>query len=1008
MAVAASELHDFPVVGIGASAGGIVALQTLFKALPALTSVAFVVVQHQPDKPSRLVPLMRKWAKLPVLEAADGVKLECGNIYVAPPGRGLWLENGVFATRRVNSSGARAGLDTIDSLFDSLARELRSKAVAVVLSGSGADGAAGAVRIKQAGGVVLVQAPASALHDSMPNAVIASGVADRVLPVGELARELVICTSPGFVRDACGESWASDATTALDGMIELIRNKSGFDLTGYKTTPLVWRIQRRMEYRSVPSFSEYEALLRDDAAELETLIRGIPIHVTEFFRDFAVWKELQQQVIPRLFQDARGRPVRAWTPACASGEEAYSLAVLLAEYASATSPADFQLFATDVSAEMVARASRGIFRMAAVKNLSDVWRQQHFYMADGAMRVRRELREKMVFAPQDLLADPPFAGMDLVTCRNLLIYLEEDAAARVVHLLHSSLRIGGYLVLGKSESLLLRQRGFKELKAGMRIYCKTGEAPGHGAEAPRWRVRLRKSEPNSATVAAHVHQALVEKNELPAVLVDDKLECVRFFGDVAQYMRVRAGEPSLNLLKLLHPSLTPHFESAAREVLESSQAAARSGLADPVGGGFTLSLRVTPLPTPDEEEVRFLVSFADSSRESNAPPGTDAGSHADAGGPDPVNWREELRVSNEELEASREELMALNEELRAANDQLNTANDNLNVANDQLKMRVAELAVQSNVLSSGAVMTLFLDEDLRVQWFTPALCELFPLQRGDIGRRITDLARKFEDDGFVQDVHSVMRTGGLRETEVRGAGGKSFVRGIRPYRGTSGATGGVAVTFTDISDQKRAEQALHEHSTWLRAQREALESALNGAALETSLDVLVNSVVETLGPGTRAAFYLANEDNTSLHHVVGMAADYAQAVDGFRIGPESLACGLATHRGEPVITPDVRDDPIWEPWRWLAERFGYRGCWSFPIHTTAGKFVGTLAIYTRDPRQATERDQDLAALLTNTAAIIIARRKDAEVRKRVEDALRRSEEKYRKAFESMRERTSLG
>jgi two-component system, chemotaxis family, CheB/CheR fusion protein len=774
----ASEATEFPIVGIGASAGGITALQTLFKAITVTPNLAFVVVQHLvPDQQSQLAALLGNWTALRVRQAGDGVKLESNCVFVAPPGQALELEDGVFATKRLDRLGPRPGIDSVDSFFESLAKDFGQRAIAVVLSGTGADGAAGAVRIKQAGGMVLVQDPITATHDGMPRATIATGAADHIMPLGALAQELIACASTDYIR-ASSATWAEDVTKALDGIINLIRTRAGFDLTGYKTTPLLWGVQRRMELRRVSLFRDYEALLLDDPAELETLIRGIPIHVTEFFRDAQAWEGLRRDVIPRVFNEAGDAPIRAWTPACATGEEAYSLAMLLAEQAGTMEkPGDFQVFATDAAAEIVARASRGIFKPAALKALSSERRQRFFYAVDGAFRAKRTLREKMVFAPQDLLADPPFSGLDLVTCRNLLIYLEPDAAERVVHLLRSSLRVGGYLLLGKAESLSPKQGGFEELAQGTRIYRKVGPASKVDMEFPKRPLRLRRPRSSRSVVEAHAHEAAVEKHDLPAALIDEQFQIIRLYGDTAPFLRFKPGEPTLNLLGLLAPAIGAPLEMVAQEALDQRRAATAGGLADPATGELTLSMRVTPLDTPEEGGSRLLVSFIRSVSAGNSGDGgllLSSGSRS--GGA--MDWSEALRLSHEELESSREELQALNEELRASNDQLNLANDDLAAANVQLRSKIEELETQSNVLSSGAVMTLFLDHELRVRWFTPAIRQLFPLMPSDAGRCITDFVQRFDDENFVGAVRAVMQRNEPHEAEVHNVEGRWFLRRI--------------------------------------------------------------------------------------------------------------------------------------------------------------------------------------------------------------------------------------
>jgi chemotaxis methyl-accepting protein methylase/GAF domain-containing protein len=798
------------------------------------------------------------------------------------------------------------------------------------------------------------------------------------------------------------------------------------------------------------------------SALLEALIRAIPIHVTQFFRDASAWELLEREVIPRLLDEAGGVPIRAWTAACATGEEAYSLAMVLAEHAGAREGrADFQMFATDTSAEIVARASRGVFNARAVDVLSPQRRHRFFYSADGAFRVKRTLREKMVFAPQDLLADPPFPDLDLVSCRNLLIYLEPDAAKRVVYILHSSLRIGGYLFLGSAESLAYQQPGFEELVPNQRIYRKTGPISDVNIDFPKRPLRMSKSQSSGRVIGVHAGQSSRANVDLAADADD-------------------AGE----------------------------------------------------IPT--------------------------------WGGKGATDLTEALRLSHEELESSREELQALNEELRASNDQLNIANEEITRANAQLRGKVTELETQSDVLSSGAVTALFLDEQLRIRWFTRAVDRLFPALTSDTGRCITDLAPKFDDPAFIGDAQSVMQTGEPREAEILTFDGRWYLKRVRPFR-TGGKAGlGVAITFTDVTDRKAAEtvlrqseaalsaeleamtrlhdfsaaildtrtvqelvdlaldavislhhadfgnvqlydaqasvlriaaqrgfdnwflehfaqvdarhasacgqalalgervsfedieteksaeslraaatragfravqstplttaggtplgmisthfrqprrltdvehrltdivahalslaiervraehalsereQALRRNQALLRAQKEAFQLAMNGAPLATSLEILVRVVVQQFQGECRSAFYISDRKGTGLHHVVGMSDSYARRVDGFEISPESLACNLAVATGEPVVTPDVFEEPRWQPWIWLAREYDYRACWSFPVEILSGKLVGSLAMYFREPRAPTPRDYEFAAAITQTAAIIIFRQETDE------------------------------
>lgn len=407
----------------------------------------------------------------------------------------------------------------------------------------------------------------------------------------------------------------------------------------------------------------------------------------------------------------------------------------------------------------------------------------------------------MVFATQDLLVDPPIADLDLVTCRNLLIYLERDAIARILFLLHSALRVGGYLFLGKGEPLSPQQQGFEAVSSRWHIYRKTGATSDIKVRFPR-----RLQSPQHATaVPARAHRAAIENFNLPSVLVDGEFRILRVYGDTTDFLRVPAGKPTDSLLDLAQRDLAPELRSAAKQALESCQSVTVSGLRDQEGSDDSLTMRLTPIQTAEHgASPRLLVSFI-RSRPPALPgdPPLQAVPHVNTQAVRSREWTEAIRISHQELEASREELQALNEELRTANEQLNIANDDLNVANVQLKEKIAELEMQSRVLSAGAVMTLFLDAQHCVRWFTHEVCELFPLLPADVGRPITDFSKKFEDDFFLHDVLAVMQTDEPREAEVQADDGKWFLRRIRPYLSTDDATAGVAVTFTDVSERKR-------------------------------------------------------------------------------------------------------------------------------------------------------------------------------------------------------------
>ncbi|WP_439687216.1 protein-glutamate O-methyltransferase [Cupriavidus oxalaticus] len=968
---------DVPIVAIGSSAGGITALQKLFESLRPDIPASFVVLQHlPPGQPSQLPALVGGWTAMPVLCATDGVQPAIAHVYVPLPEHILTLEDGVFRTRPAEGGQRRPGIDTIDAFLETLSRRKHPRSIAVILSGTGMDGTAGTVGLRQAGGIVIVQDPLTALHDGMPNAVIQRGIHDHILPVGAIGQQLLACLDADYVRPEKSTAWATSIQEALGRILSCVRRQAGFDFSGYKPSPLLWRVQERMDIRRVRTFEDYAYLVEDDPVELEALVRGLPIHVTEFFRDPDAWALLRHDVIQPLVRGATDRPVRVWTPACSTGEEAYSVAMLLEDVAreNGTTP-NFQIFATDAAPDIVARASRGFFakeRMAAVPPLLLA---DYFYSMDRGFRIKRFLREKMVFVPQDLIGDPPFSGLDLVTCRNLLIYLEPETVEAVLHLLHAALRMGGYLFLGSSEAHQLQSRGFEPVSTKWKIFRKTGPMQG-------WRIPPLFPAPTTerAVLSAASHLATIEGYQVPSALIDDECAVLRIYGDTTRFLALRAGEPTLNLLELVPKTWKPLLRSMVAQCLNTRQSITVTDVLDErIGNGY-INIRATPIdPAEPGGCIRLLVSFL---RNADMPEPIVASNGYVAGAEGPcstlVEWRDDSRVSREELEASREELQALNEELRSSNTQLNLSNDNLNDANSALQKTVAQLKLQGDVLSAGAVLTLFLDREMRLRWFTPAMRDAMSLVPGDTGRLITDLVPKFNDTRFYDDIHDVLAGADQREAVIRNAGRRWYLRRINPHRTSAGTIAGVAVTFADITDRTIAEHALRDSEIslrrsrdWLSAQKEAFQAAMNGAPLEESLRILIATLVNQADDGRRCAFYIAKGD--VLEHVTGMTDAYAKCVNGFRISPESLACGLAVATGKPVITQDVMEEPRWQPWTWLALQFGYRGCWSFPVETATGNLVGSLAMYFEQPRAPTAVDVELAAAFTQTAAIIISR-----------------------------------
>jgi chemotaxis methyl-accepting protein methylase/GAF domain-containing protein len=796
-------------------------LKSFFTGLRSPAELAFVVIQHRGcDAPSHLVQLLSSWSALPACQIVDGDRPRSGHVHIAPT-EYVRLEEGIFRTCRIEGGRPRR-IDVIDVFFESLANDLGSAAIAVVLSGTGNDGAAGAICVKRSGGLVFVQDPDTALHASMPRAVISHGITDYILPAAEIAEKVVLSSNLSCFRSAGA---TRDVTEALDDIVLLVRKHAGFDLRGYKSTPLLWRLQQRMDARHLGTLRSYVALLKEEPEELDALILAIAIHVTEFFRDAPAWEILRELVVDSLCAELEpGRSLRIWTPACSTGEEAYSVAMLLSERLQAVGkPLDFRVLATDASAAIVTRASLGIYPARALRGMSPQRVLDFMDELEGIFRVKHTLREKLVFASQNVLVDPPFTNLDMITCRNMLIYLDLETAQRVVQVFHGALRVGGYLFLGSAESVLPGQNGFEAVSQRWRIYRK---------------------------------------------------------------------------------------------------------------------------------------------REETAPPNAML---------DMQQWSEVARISSEELDASREELQALNEELNASNDQLNLVNQHLNQVNARLNGKVTELEMQRSVLSSGEVAAVFLDQALQVQWFTAAITELFPLRPGDIGRCILDLSQRFDAPRFVASVREVMRSGEPHETEVRTSKGRIFTCRIRLYMSDNKPAGGVAITFNDVTARSLAESALRRTEASVKAQKDAFQAELNGEPLNIALEFLARSAAEQMDEGAQCAIYLPDAAGIELRQIAGTSRDYRGCSEMLTVGPDSMACGLAMYTGRPEMTADISLDDRWSRSAQPPADSGFRGCWSFPIETKASELIGVLAIFHRQPRQATPWDLEVMTLFTRAAALIISR-----------------------------------
>jgi two-component system CheB/CheR fusion protein len=812
----ADTLH---VVGIGASAGGLEACRRLLDALPSPTGVAFVLVQHlDPSHESLLVELLAPHTALTVTQASDGVAVEAEHLYVIPPGAALAVRGGrLRLSRPAERHGARM---PFDFLLRSLAGEFGARAMAVVLSGTGEDGCQGVRAIRERDGYVAVQDPKEAGFSGMPEAAIATGVADAVLPVAAIPAALL--------RRAV----APPEDAELRDLLGLLRRGTSHDFGLYKTGTLRRRTERRMGLAGFASMAEYLALLRRDPAELTLLAKDMLIHVTGFFRDAAVFDLLRDHVLPEFIAGHEGGlPLRIWVPGCSTGEETWSLAMLFQEAIAASGrEIRLQIFASDVEAESVATARHAFYADALVAGIPAGQRDRHFEREDGGWRVRPELRAKVVFAAQDVLVDPPFSRLDMVSCRNLLIYLRPEAQARVIALFHFALRPGGLLLLGASETVGGAEAGFEPVDGSARIWRRgKGERrapPGLISSAGTLlRLAPRPGVPTRQARLADLAQRLVLDNYAPAaVLVDAQDRCIHAIGPTERWLGYVAGAPSHDLFAMVRPELRTRLRAVVQQARDSGEVATL-----PPGQEPGVEVR----PVAADGEALLLVCFHDAVPQAAPPPDAPA---VDVRAPDRVAelerelaaTRAELRSAIRNLEqsaddqrAASEEALSVNEEFQSANEELLTSkeelqslNEELTALNGQLQETLNRSSILANdlqnVLYSTEVATLFLDRRLRIRFFTPAVRAVFSVLPGDVGRPLADLRPLAADPALIEDAAAVLAGAPPRAAEAATAAGTWFSRQILPYRAMNGAIEGVVLTFTDISERRAASRALEE------------------------------------------------------------------------------------------------------------------------------------------------------------------------------------------------------
>jgi two-component system CheB/CheR fusion protein len=851
------------VVGIGASAGGLRALKALFGRLPPGGAAAYVVISHlAADRASSLPAILQAHTALPVAAVVDGETPERGRIYVIPPGADLILAD--RALRLVTTDGGGAGRAPIDRFFRSLADELGSEAAGVILSGTGVDGTLGLKRIKEAGGFTMVQSPDDAEYDGMPRSALATGLVDLVLPADKLAERLGAFAAgaigPGLVEDDRHESLAD----TLRDILILVRIRTGHDFTSYKRATLLRRVSRRMQVCETGTIGDYHRFLRSHPAELTALLRDFLISVTSFFRDRQVFEALAADVMPRLFAGRdRSAQVRIWVTACATGEEAYSLAMLAAEEAARhADPPSVQIFATDIDEEALSEARAGRYPETIAADVSAARLDRFFIKEGGGYRVRQEIRELVLFSPHNVLRDPPFSRLDLVSCRNLLIYLNREAQDRVLGILHFAVRPDGVLVLGSSETAEAAARLFAPFDARHRLYVRRPTTSpvvvGAMFAGGRWPPGAAAPPPagnDRPPSFGELHHKLVERYAPPSLLVNEELDIVHVSEHAGRFLGVGGGEPTRQLLRLVHPGLRLDLRAAIYAARQDERGAHRRAVRLDLDGKPTVvELVVRALDLPEASSGMLLVLFDEHAHGLTAPGREESAGDESRMEPVVRQLEDEVRTTRvqlrttieqyettvEELKASNEELQAINEELRSASEELETSkeelqsvNEELTTLNHELKEKIEEVSRANsdlqNLMTSTDIGVLFLDLSLDIKRFTPRAQDLFNIIPTDIGRPLAHLTHRLECDDLTDDARLVLQDLRTVERDVRSTDGRRYLARLHPYRSVEDRIEGVVLTFLDVTELKRAEDALRVRDVMLQASEARFRLALRTA-----------------------------------------------------------------------------------------------------------------------------------------------------------------------------------
>jgi two-component system, chemotaxis family, CheB/CheR fusion protein len=842
-----SESDSFTIVGMGASAGGLEALEKFFTHMPPDSGMAFVIVLHlDPTHESIMDSLLKKVTKMQVYQVEDGMKAQPNCVYVIPPKKDMIVMNGNL---QLLDSELRRGLRRpIDFFFRSLAEDQKERAICIVLSGTGTEGTLGLKAIKGEGGLVMVQSLESAKYDGMPRSAIATDLADYILPPEDMPEQMIKYVKQFHYKLKRPAPVVIKKISNLSQKIFfMIRNQTGRDFSLYKQTVITRRIDRRMTVHQIKNLSDYVRYLQDNPMEVEKLSRELLIGATSFFRDKEAFEIMQKTVLPLLFKNKPYNQIfRVWVPACSTGEEAYSLAMLLREYMDKVKRnIKVQIFSTDLDNSAIDTARAGVYPDSISVDVTAERLHRFFSREDNSYRIIKEIRDMLIFAPQDVTKDPPFSKLDLISCRNLLIYLGSELQKRLMHLFHYSLRPNGILFLGSSETIGEMTDFFSPFDRKWKIYNHKEDisAPKVIMDFPaislaggmaNTRKPVETTQFRKADIGELTEKILLESYTPAAVIINQKGDILYIHGRTGKYLEPAQGKASMNIMEMAHEDLRPEIGSGIRKAItEKTSTVFRDILVKTNGDTQLINLEVKPITKPEPLNGLLLVTFEEiaSSKQPKMVKRADRYSkrieqrvadleselrttkeHLQTTIEELETSNEELKSLNEELQSSNEELLSTNEEVETSSEELQSLNEELEMVNAELQRKIEELSGVNddinNLLVSTEIATIFLDNELRIKRYTPAATRLMKFIETDIGRPIGDIRSNLMDHDLIKEIQGVLKTLGSLEKEVQDLNGCFYLMRILPYRTRNNVIDGITVKFVDITERKLAEKEL--------------------------------------------------------------------------------------------------------------------------------------------------------------------------------------------------------